>query len=459
MNLVRTFPKHPLVRGRCWTNIPHQTVCARYLGDQASRPSTSHSWLYVSNKYGDKTFAVVKPAFDVDYYRSVIPRIESILNDMDRHGMDTTQYSVEQLEDLFNRFIVSLQNTQALKKKRDKAKKKLHKSNQKYSEEYGNIQKEYVETRDKFYKLEELIVPFVLNIPNQVRPDAQVTDQLVDTHPGHKASVSSHLDYVKLGYFNNVYQPSIIGPNAEYLIGYGAQLYHSIAEFMSDHLESNDFVAISCLDLVKSAIREAVVMDQVLSDKYMLSVHPDDKDDNQRLHLVGDASLEAFCACITKLKMSVGKFYQVGSCYNNPTVEQTHCVSASILSNPDNSEEHILQLYQAWWQAFQTLNIKCRSLDVGLSGLLPSEHARYDIQAWLPSKQDWVTVTSITDYGHFLSVRLGMDNAQDKHILFSSLNIMKLVQCVLEQYHDPKTGNIATPDALKEFIPNDSINQ
>lgn len=362
-----------------------------------------------------------------------------------------------------NRFANLSEQLNKLKKKRVKLQQKIRKKGpseggqSELDNKYAVITNEWKAIRQSFYEVESKVIPLLLNIPAQIREDMGDTPQIIDQFAGSASAVatSGAISYVRLGYINNIFLSSIVGPDAQFLLGDGALAFYAIIDYIGDLFEAADYVSVNGVDIVRSALVEAVNNKNVHHDLFKIrDSHQEEGEDEekQRLHLTGDASIESLCAWLTKLAdQPVGsKFIQVGSSYGN-SLSQTHSVRASSLSDQALSDHSMEGLYSLWWKVLTGLGLKCRSLRVDAASLALGEHAKYQLSVWLPSKGEYLPVGEVTHYGPYLTVRIGRRDCK-QHLLSSSVDLLQLLKCLLEHYQDPSTGKVKYPPSLTNYF-------
>lgn len=431
--------------------------------------SNFNSSLYFSSS--EDVYSVLLPAFDRTYLQSVADNLESIHQCLRVRGVDTSNIAFEDMKSNLLKFSELNDTIEKIKKKRNKLlskKRKIQSINDDATKvsaknildkQHEELKESLLQARTSFYYVEKIVVPFLLKIPAQIREDMTDSVQVIDRFEGSASAFKEQnqqfpaLNYIRLGYINNIYHSSIVGPDAQYLIGDGAQAFHSLVNFLGDRFEAAHYVPIGGLDMVKSALIEAVNDKEVSKD--LFTIRDKDCEAGQQHHLVGEASLEAFCAWLVKSPdnevISPRRYLQVGSHYGS-SFSQTHALRGTILCDEAVSNQSMEQLYSNWWSALTALGLRCQSLRVDVQSLRASEHAKYELQAWLHSKGQFVPAGHVTHYGSYLSTRLGLPQHQKKHILSSSVDILQLLKCLFEHYQDPSTGKIMYPQSLRDYF-------
>lgn len=441
-----------------------------------STPTVSNAFnssLYFSSS--EDVYSVLLPAFDRSYIQSVAENLESIRQSLRLRGIDSGDIDLEEMRSSLLQFAELNVTIEKIKKKRNKLLGKKRKTssttdndgskitaNELLNKQHDQLKESLLQARTSFYQVEKVVVPFLLKIPAPIREDMTDSVQVIDRYEGSATAFKGQqqqfpvINYIRLGYMNNIYHSSIVGPDAQYLVGEGAQAFHGLVQLLADHFEAAQYVPICGLDIVKSAVVEAVDDKAVVEDHF--TIRDRDCDDvGQQHHLVGEASLEAFCGWLVKTPpgnpvVSTRRYLQLGSHYSR-SFSQTHAVRCTVLSDAQGSDRSMEQLYGHWWQALTAgLGLRCQSLRVDVGSLRAGEHAKYQLAVWLHSTGEYVPVGEVTHYASYLSTRIGLVEHQNRHILSSAVDVLQLLKCIFEHYQDPSTGKIQYPQFLREYF-------
>lgn len=416
-----------------------------------------YSSLYISTRDNQKVSSVLKPSYDAPFLRFVHGNLEQIRNVAEKRGLKL-EFNEGEMKGYIEDFIKFSTRVKSLKAKRSKLLGKApHKIGDVSANEarISHLFEELNKVRSVFYDLEEKVVPFLLAIPNNIRDDMQSTSVIIEEFDGTKNKALEKylpLNFARLGYINNIHNYSIIGPNARYLTGQGALLKYALVEFISTQLESNNFSQINGLDLVKSAIIETTNTKDYKQNSYMIKLSEDDDEDNQRLHLVGESSLESLIALLSKNKLKMNRYFQVGSAYYEDKVCQSHHIRVSSLIQSDSSNTEMENIYQLWWKILSDLGLKCQSRKCDIASLHHSEYAKYELCVWQQSEHDYIPVGSISHYSNYLTQRMGIPDYYKTHLISSSIDLMSMLHCIMEHYQDPTNGQIGKPECLATYL-------
>jgi seryl-tRNA synthetase len=449
---------------KCITNSSEKTVNKSNNNNNNNNKNASnpYSSLYVSGRYAKQMFNVLQPYYDINYLNHLIIDLNQIKLNYSKRNLKTDFNFDEMIVHLKN--LIELKTElEPFKLKKEKFKKKLDffkKKNKLISEEmnseFDSIITKTNDLSQKVWDLEEIVMPFVLDLVNDIRYDVNqdLNDEknLLSTFKPNKRQKNLNLDYMRLSYINKCLYASIVGPHSSYLIGSGAQLQLSLIEYFSEHLRQNQFIDISGIDFVKSAIVEATHrLNDFRTDNCRIDRGFDSNEDNQHLHLVGNSSLESICALISKRTfkwtsdqirlLSIGQQFE-------QNFKQNNCINASIITKENISDSEMNDLYEILWNCFIKLDIKCRSIKCCAQELNSNEYARYNIDVWLKSQNQWLTASKIAHYKDYIARRIGVE---DSHFIESVINPYPIILSIIEQ-NQTNEGNFETPDCLKQFL-------
>ncbi len=421
-----------------------------------------YSSLYVSGRYAQQMFNVLQPNYDINYLNNLIIDLNQIKLNYSKRNLKT--------DFNFDEMVINLKNLIQLKTELEPFKHKKEKFNKKFdlfkkknklipeemNSEFDLIITKTNDLSKKVWDLEEIVMPFVLDLVNDIRYDVNQDlnneKDLLSTFEPNKRQTNVNLDYMRLCYINKCLYTSIVGPHSCYLIGSGAQLQLSLIEYFSEHLRQNQFIDISGIDFVKSAIVEATHrLNDFRTDNCCIDRGFSSNEDNQHLHLVGNSSLESICALISKRTfkwtsdqirlLSIGQQFE-------QNFKQNNCVNASIITKENISDSEMNNLYEILWNCFIKLDVKCRAIKCCAQQLNSNEYARYNIDVWLKSQNEWLTASKIVHYKDYIARRIGVE---DSHFIESVINPYPIILSIIEQ-NQTNEGNFETPDCLKQFL-------
>ena len=426
-----------------------------------------YSYLYIDRRIATVVYNVLQPKYDSNYLNKILDNLNDIKLICDKRGIEFEFNSNQIIIDL--RKLIDLKKVlepkvlvkQKLVHKINSKKKKKKPISEEMNNELKQINEEIKEISEELCDLEETVMKFVINIPNDIKISENSDNYLISSfEPKHKSQrLVKHLNYIQLSYINKCLYQSIVGPKSRYLTGICGQFYYSLIEFFAQTLRQKQFIDISGIDFVKTAVIEATNykdLSDYKSDQLKIKVKTDDSFNdnyNQSLHLVGNSSFESICALISKREFQWNsdtiKLLSIGQTFEQ-NLTQNNSINATIITkeNIDSSDNQMRDLYIILWNCLTNLDIKCRSIRCRAEELNRSEYSRIAIEVWLKSQNQWLTAIEISHYKEYISIRLG---APDSHIISANINIFEIIIAIIEA-NQTIEANIEIPECLKKFI-------
>jgi len=304
----------------------------------------------------------------------------------------------------------------------------------------------------------EVVIPS-LSIPNSLHPECPLTESkiLFQHHGKTKINNTECVDHLKIG--SALEFLDFINPVIVYIKDKVSLCEQAIMAYFSESLEKSDFIPFCNSDLIKSVIIEGCGVDIDNADQtFILS--------QKNLHLVGGASLQSFCAFLTKTSVGGNKLplrlYSTGRLYK-PFIKniglfsavQTNAVEVFIGSTDEQkSKDQFDEMLAVYRRLYENIGLDYRIVYSPVSKLENWESLRAQVELYSVSCQDYVAVASLSLSGDFISKRLRIYwSGKDKH---NFLNIVSgkmidtnvLLGCLLEQ----NVNDFTVPDCLKNYM-------
>ncbi|QGQ18177.1 MULTISPECIES: serine--tRNA ligase [unclassified Cellulomonas] len=277
--------------------------------------------------------------------------------------------------------------------------------------------------------------------------------------------VKDHLDLGEgLGAIDTERGAKVSGARFYFLTGIGARLELALLTAATDLALRNGFTPM---------ITPTLVRPEIMAGTGYLGAHADEvyhlpADD---LYLVGTS--EVALAGYHKdeiLDLSAGPLRYAGwsACYRREAgsygkdtrgiirVHQFHKVEAFVWARPeDAAEEHRRIL--AWEKEMLALvDLPYRVIDTAAGDLGSSAARKFDCEAWLPSQQRWMEVTSTSNCTTFQARRLGVrerteDGTRTVATLNGTLATTRWIVAILEN-HQQADGSVRVPEGLRPYL-------
>ena len=431
------------------------------------------SSLYVSGKYLSQMRPILRPHIDLEELVSE-PRISMLEESIAKRDLlkDDSHIDLSQLVARIRMLIAANKKLSALQQQYEVLHTKLFKDKEKvptdtYIVQLKELKAEVKELQSQVWPLEEEIMPQILSLPNVLSKEVPVpTEEVVLRSKNRRTTkkLFKMLDHVKLSYINESVYGSIAGPSSVYYVGQMAKLHILATKSIVSILRRNNFIDVTGLDFIKSAVIEA--SNSKNERHYRLDPLRIDRgsdsgvSSNQQMHLVGNASLEALCTTLIKLLPSAStssselpkamkkpRLFSSGCNYqsNASLPRQYHTVQGlSLVFGVDEAVSEMNDLLDVLWSFYEQFDVACRVIKCNSSQLADNEYEANVIEVWMPSRGDFVPAGRISNYTDYLPNRLGKKNS---FFVGCSLDIDQLISILVENYQD-ENGKIVLPQEL-----------
>ncbi|WP_182353873.1 serine--tRNA ligase [Flaviflexus huanghaiensis] len=311
-----------------------------------------------------------------------------------------------------------------------------------------------------------LMIPNIIidGVPAGGEDDYRVLKH-VGTVPEFDFPVKDHLELAEgIGGFDMARGTKVSGSRFYYLTGIGARLELALLTAAADLAEANGFSLMITPTLVKP---------EIMGGTGFLGEHSDEvyhleEDD---LYLVGtsEVALAGYHADEI-LDLSDGPKRYVGwsTCYRREAgsygkdtrgiirVHQFNKVEMFSYCTPAEAEEEHARLLDFEEQMLAKVEIPYRVIDTAAGDLGSSAARKFDCEAWLPSQERWMEVTSTSNCTTFQARRLSVrERVEGKTQVAATLNgtlaTTRWLVAILEN-HQREDGSIYVPEGLRPYL-------
>ena len=313
-------------------------------------------------------------------------------------------------------------------------------------------------------KAAQLAVPNVIvGAPPGGEADFVVLEQYGEV-PSYDFPVKDHLDIgTILGAIDTERGAKVSGSRFAFLTGPGALLELALVNLAMSHATANGFVPM---------IAPALVRPEAMEGTGFLGAHAAEvyKLENDDLYLVGTSEVPLAAYHSGEVLESVPRRYAgFSSCFRREAgshgkdtrgiirVHQFDKVEMfSYVAREDAEAEH--QRLLAWETEFLAAReLPFRVIDVAAGDLGSSAARKYDCEAWLPSQERWLELTSTSNCTDFQARRLGIRIRGDKGpepaaTLNGTLCAVGRTIAVLLEVHQRADGSVHVPLALRPYL-------
>lgn len=283
--------------------------------------------------------------------------------------------------------------------------------------------------------------------------------------PSFDFPVRDHLDIAEgLEAIDMTRGTKVSGSRFYYLTGIGARLELAMLTAAADLAEANGF---------KLTITPTLVKPEVMAGTGFLGAHSDEiyhlpADD---LYLVGtsEVALAGFHSDeIIDLSSGPKRYAGWSTCYRREAgsygkdtrgiirVHQFNKVEMFSYCTPDGAEEEHAKLLALEEEMLAKVELPYRVIDTAAGDLGSSAARKFDCEAWLPSQERWMEVTSTSNCTTFQARRLGIRervNGQTQTVatLNGTLATTRWLVAILEN-HQQEDGSLYVPEGLRPYL-------
>ncbi|MFD9705807.1 serine--tRNA ligase [Lentzea sp. NPDC059081] len=307
-------------------------------------------------------------------------------------------------------------------------------------------------------------------IPNLVHPDAPVggeDDFRIVKHVGEPRAFDfeplDHLDLgAKLGAIDMERGAKVGGSRFYFLKGVGAQLELALLNMAAAQATANGF---------ELMITPTLVRPEIMAGTGFLGAHSSEiyhlpADD---LYLVGTSEVPLAGYHADEILDGEKRYAGWSSCYRREAgsygkdtrgiirVHQFNKVEMFCYVKPEDAEAEHAKLLAWEEEMLGKIEVPYRVIDTATGDLGMSAYRKFDCEAWVPSQQRFLELTSTSNCTTFqarrLNVRYRDDNGKTQiaATLNGTLATTRWIVSILEN-HQNADGSVTVPEALRPFL-------
>ena len=342
----------------------------------------------------------------------------------------------------------------------------------------ADLSENFKSLSEKAEKQEQLFLDLWIKIPNIVDPSSPVgkTDQ--DNKEIKKVgeikeykSVKDHLEIGEsLGLINVEKASEVSGSRFSYIFGDLVKIEFKLVSYVLDKLSNNGFLP---------TVPPVLVRENAL---FGTGFFPDDAEQvyeipNDDLYLVGtsEVSLAALHGEeILEHKSLPIRYAGFSTCFRREAgtygkdttgifrVHQFDKVEMFSFCDSDNSKEEHEYLLSLEEEILQDLEIPYRVVDVCSGDLGASASKKFDIEAWIPSQNNYREVTSCSNTTDYQARRLNIRTKKEKetaliHTLNGTALAVGRILIALIENNQQEDGSVKFSDSLSKIIGVESL--
>ncbi len=383
---------------------------------------------------------------------------------LDQKRLELVKY-VEVLNALKNDINELIQEAKTDEEKKEVIEKgKEIKSNLEKSEsELKKIEKEY---REMLWK-----------VPNMTHPDSPIGKDDSENKEIEKYGEPSKFDFApktheELGETLDIIDfekaAKITGSKFYYLKNEGAMLEMALIQYAFEKIIKKGYAPFITPDLAKNEVLEGVGFNPRGPETQVYSI------ENTDLSLIGTAEIPMggyhMDEIIPEEKLPL-RYVALSHCFRNEAgsygkhsaglyrVHQFSKVEMFVYATPEESEKIHAELKAIETEIFIDLGIPIRVVDICTGDLGGPAYRKYDLEAWMTSKNGWGEITSASDTTTYQARRLNVkvkrkDGTREYlHMLNGTgIAVSRAIIAILENYQQAD-GSVKIPEVLVKYMP------
>lgn len=327
----------------------------------------------------------------------------------------------------------------------------------------------YTTVKNDLYK--ELI-----SLPNKTHPSVlEYVDPKVILEINDKRDFQKHvpLEFSEITRRLNLLRTDKLGHTcghkSYYFLGELAELEEALIKYTVNKLIEENFELVSVPDILPRQVIESCGM-AINNDRTQIySLDP--VQHGPDLYLSGTAEMSLAGLLVNSLHsedMLPLKLAAVSRCYRAETsniieergiyrVHQFTKVEMFVVAKPSQSENMLEYLRTTQQELFEPLGFNMRVLDMPPHELGAPAYRKYDIEAWMPGRNNYGEISSCSNCTDYQSRRLNIqylygNNKSYVHTLNgTACAIPRILIALLETHQDPK-GKIHIPEVLQQYM-------
>jgi len=347
--------------------------------------------------------------------------------------------------------------------------------------EKGKKLKEALEKKEEALRVVSVeLNSLLLGIPNPSKPDVKVgkdesENEVINTVGKPTKFSFKPKDHLELGEALDIIDvkqaAQVSGARFDYLKGDGALLEMALRQYAYDVLLKEGFIPVTPPVLIKKEVMEGLGYTAMGEAENIFSI---DKDD---LYLVGTAEQSVvplhmndvlkkeelprrYVAYSSSFRREAGSYGKdTRGIWRVHQFNKVEMVSFVAQGDDDREHEYMLSLEEKF---FQKLSIPYQVLRICTGDLGFNAARKYDIEAWIPSQNKYMEVTSTSTVTDFQSRRLNMkyqDGAEKKYLQVlngTAFSMNRPIVAILENFQQ-EDGSVVIPEVLRKYMGKDII--
>jgi seryl-tRNA synthetase len=417
----------------------------------------------------------LKPHLDFRFFRDNVDQIAKVIKDRQAEA------DIHKVAALYEKQMNKLKQVEQLRSRRNKIAEEMKRKDldpatrQKYVEEGKTIKTTVTDLDKELDTLQTQLLEEGLKVPNLYHPDIPIGGEdaakvikTFGTKPAFDFEAKDHLELAKHLSLLDFETGSVVsGAKFYYSFNEAAQLELALANWAMNKVTSKGFIPVITPDIVRDSIAEGCgfAPRSQASQTYFLADHDQCLIGTSEIPLAG----MYFDQIIPNEHLPL-KFVAFSHCFRAETgagqhsrglyrVHQFSKVEMFVFGRPEESQALHEELLNIQTEILSELGLHCRVLDMPSGDLGASAYRKYDIEAWMPSKNGYGEVTSASNCTDYQSRRLNIRfrrtvGAQSEYVHTlngTALAVPRVVLTILES-NQQADGTINIPAPLVPYM-------
>lgn len=388
---------------------------------------------------------------------------------------------IDKLLQLDEKRKLSLQYVEELNAEKNKLNLLIQKANPEERKEIIERGKELkIKLESAEIKLQEVgdeYKTILMQVPNMTHPDSPIGKDDSENKEIERCGEPPKFDFEPKGHEELMKNLDIIdfekaaevsGSKFYYLKNEGALLEMALIQFAFSKLVEKGFIPFITPDLARDKVLEGIGFNPRGEENQIYSV------ENTDLNLIGTAEITMGGYHMgeiipeEKLPLKYGAFShcfrtEAGSYGRHSSglyrVHQFSKVEMFVYTLPEESEKMHEELKNIEIEIFKDLGIPFRVVDICTGDLGGPAYRKYDLEAWMTSKNNWGEVTSTSDTTAYQSRRMNIkvERKNGKKEFLHMLNgtaiaVSRVLIAIIENYQQAD-GSVKIPEVLRKYMP------
>lgn len=354
----------------------------------------------------------------------------------------------------------------------------------KKAENREEIIKKGKEVKEKLEKLEPELEnmnaqfrQLMLNVPNMTHPDSPKGKNDRENKDIEKYGEEPKFSFQPKGHEELMLDLDLIdfergakvaGTKFYFLKNEAVFLEQALINFALDKLVKKGFVPVATPDLAKDKVLLGIGYNPRGAETQIYGI------ENSDLNLIGTAEIAMggyhMDEIISEEKLPI-KYVALSHCYRTEAgaygrhsaglyrVHQFTKLEMFIYSAPEDSEKMHKELKDIEVEIFKDLGVPFRVVDICTGDLGGPAYRKYDLEAWMVSRNDWGEITSTSNTTNYqarrLNIKVERKDGQKEflHMLNgTAVAVSRALIAIIENYQQAD-GSVKIPEVLRKYMP------